>query len=241
MHDLSNMIFATGCQAVPCLMFGGFVALIIVGIVWGIIRNRKRREEMNRLAAELGFRYYPDDPWGLPTRYAGMDVFQQGHSRKASNILAGEMQGRSVLLFDYQYTTGSGKDETTTYYLVGLFEMPILAPRLWLRRESIFDAVASWFGHDDIGFESTEFSRRYHVKCEERKFAYDIFHARLIEYLLASGDTPAMEMNGPLMVLYQGLKGIDQIRRLLTIGTEIIHGTPDYVLHERGVPATRGG
>jgi hypothetical protein len=224
------------------ILFVAIPVLIVVGIVYGIIKARERREALQRLAAELDLKFYADDPWDLPGRYAHMDLFQTGHSKKASNVLAGQMDGREVVAFDYRYTTGSGKNSHTYYHQAAVFEMPIVAPRLWLRRETVLDKVASWVGHDDLNFESAEFSGRYHVKCQVPKFAYDIFHNRLIEYLLACGNAPAMEMNGPLLLLYEsGSGGADRVRRLIEIGCEMMRSIPDYVRRERGIGASRGG
>jgi len=225
----------------PCLLFVTIAVLIVVGIIYAFMKARQRREALQRLAAELDLKFYADDPWDLPVRYGHMDLFGYGHSRRASNVLAGQVDGREVVAFDYRYTTGSGKNSHTYYYHAAVFEMPILAPRLWLRRENVLDKIASWVGHDDLDFESAEFSRRYHVKCEQPKFAYDIFHNRLIEYLLGCGQAPAMEMNGPLLLLYESGSGRpDRVRRLIEIGREMMRSLPDYVRRERGTQAAGG-
>ena len=219
----------------PCLMFAAIAALVVVGIVYGIIKARERREAMARLAASLGLRYYAADPWDLPSRYGHFDLFGHGHSKRASNVMGGERDGRSVVAFDYRYTTGSGKNQTTHHYQGAVLEMPIVAPRLRMRRESVLDRVASWVGYDDIDFESDEFSRRYHVKSEDRRFAYDILHAQLIDYFLRCGTAPSMEMQGPLVLVYDSGHGnVANVQRLLTIGQEIIRSIPDYVLKARG-------
>ncbi|HUU90545.1 MAG TPA: hypothetical protein VM238_04975 [Phycisphaerae bacterium] len=237
-----EVLFGGLAGLVPCLMFGGIAALIIVGIVYSIIKARERREAMARLAASLGLRYYADDPWDLPSRYGHFGLFQSGHSKRASNVLTGELDGRSVVAFDYRYTTGSGKNQTTHHYQGAVLEMPILAPPLRMRKESILDRVASWVGYDDIDFESDEFSRRYHVKSEDRRFAYDILHAQLIDYLLRCGAAPSMEMQGPLVLVYDGGHGdVRNVQRLLTIGQEIIRSIPDYVLKARGTGQPPGG
>jgi hypothetical protein len=226
----------------PCLMFGAFALLAAGVIIYSIITARQRRDAMAALAQQLGLQFYPDDVWDLPARYAFIEFFTSGHSRRASNILAGQIDGRDVFLFDYRYKTGSGKDEHTYNFQVALLGMPILAPRLTLRREGFLDTLASWIGHDDIDFESEEFSKRTCVKCEDRKFAYDIFHARLIAYLLDCGDLPTMEMNGTTLLVYdEGSDSPEGIQRLLTIAQAIIRSIPEYVLHDRGAGAARGG
>jgi hypothetical protein len=235
------VIFADMGGPFPCVMVFAFVVIAVVAIVMAIMKGRARREAMAGLAAELGLTYYRDDPWDIPERYSQFDLFQEGHSQKASNVLAGRADGRAVIACDYQYSTGSGKDETTHYCQAAILELPILAARLSLRRETVLDRVASWVGYDDINFESAEFSRRYYVKCEEPKFAYDIFHARLIEYLLACGDAPAMEMKGPLLVLSETQGEAENLRRLLAIGRQIITSIPEYVLTARGIQGKAGG
>ena len=237
-----EIVFGGLAGAFPCLMFAGVAALIVVGIVYGIRKARERREAMARLAAELGLQHYADDPWDIPVRYQRFSLFSQGHSRHASNILAGQIDGRSVMLFDYRYTTGSGKNQTTHYYRAGILQTPITAPKLTLRPESILDSVASWVGYDDIDFESDEFSRRYFVKCEDRKFAYDIFHALLIDYLLRCGTAPAMEMQGPLLLVYDNGSGqAEDYRRLLMIGQTVVNMIPDYVRSARAAAQPPGG
>ena len=219
----------------PCVMFVAVAAIVIVAAVMGILKACERREAMARLAAELGLTYYRDDPWDIPVRYVQFELFSVGHSRKASNVLAGAIDGRQILLFDYRYTTGSGKNQSTHSCQAAILWLPIVAAHLQVRHENFLDRMASWVGHDDLDFESEEFSRRYHVKCNEPKFAYDIFHTRLIEYLLACGDLPALEMSGPLLLLNDDQRGPENLRRLLAIGREIVTSIPEYVLTARGI------
>ena len=44
--------------------------------------------------------------------------------------------------------------------------------------------MTDFFGFNDIDFESAEFSRKFYVKAKDRRWAYDIIHQRMIEYLL---------------------------------------------------------
>lgn len=235
------MILADLGGPFPCLLVLAFVVIAVVVAITSVIQARKRREAMERLAAQLGLTYYADDPWDIPARYAHLDLFDEGHSRQASNILAGVIDGREVLAFDYRYTTGSGKNRTTHYHQAALMGLPIVASRLRMRREGVLDRMASWVGYDDLDFESEAFSNKYYVKCEDRKFAYDIFHARLIEYLLACGEAPAMEMNGPLLLVHDSRRGPENLQRLLVIGRQIVASIPEYVLMARGIRAKQGG
>jgi len=234
-------LFRALAGMMPCLLFGVFVVVAVVVIVFGILRAQKRRQEMQALARKWGFAYYRDDPWGLPAWYGALDLFQHGHSKKATNVLSGQVDGRAVIAFDYRYVTGRGKNRSTHPYQAVVFLLPIQAPRLRLRRENVLDRVVSWVGWDDLDFESDEFSRRYHVACDERRFAYDIFHARLIDYLLDCRETPSMEMNGVFLVLYDAGSGpVSNFERLLAIGQTVVAMIPDYVLKARAVAPTAG-
>jgi len=46
--------------------------------------------------------------------------------------------------------------------------------------------VTEFFGFDDIDFESAEFSRQFHVTAADKRWAYDIIHQRMMEYLMAA-------------------------------------------------------
>ena len=227
-------------DVIPCIVVPAFIALAVALIVFGILKARQRREAMARLAKELSFEYYPDDPWNLEDKYAMFELFGRGHSRRASNVICGDVDGRAVVAFDYQYTTGSGKNQSTHSCQALVMGLPILAAGLRMRSENLFDRVASWVGYEDINFESDEFSRRYHVACDDRRFAYDILHARLIEYLLACGQAPDLEMKGPLMVLFDSQGDAANVRRLLAIGREIVASIPDYVRSARGIGQPAG-
>jgi hypothetical protein len=222
-------------DVIPCIVVPAFIALAAALIIFGILKARERREAMTRLAAELGFEYYPDDPWNLQDKYAMFELFGRGHSRRASNVICGEIDGRAVVAFDYRYTTGSGKNQSTHSCQALVMGLPIVAAGLRMRNETVFDRLASWVGWDDIDFESDEFSRRYHVQSEDRRFAYDIFHARLIEHLLACGDVPDLEMKGALVLLHDRQRDAENVRRLIAIGREIVASIPDYVRSARGI------
>ncbi len=227
-------------EALPCLIFPVFVALAVAAIVFGIMQSRRRREQAAKLAARLGFDYYVEDPWGMPSRYEQFGLFQHGHSKRAGNVLVGEAEGRAVVAFEYRYTTGSGKNSTTHHYQAAVIEMPIVAPRLRMRPEGFFDRVASWVGYDDLDFESDEFSRRYHVRSDDRRFAYDILHARLIEQMLSWGQAPSMELSGPIMLVYDKRGDVLNLKRLIDVAAIVIRSFPDYVLAARGASPSGG-
>ncbi|WP_345751852.1 hypothetical protein [Microbacterium rhizophilus] len=93
-----------------------FLLVILAGLsvaVWAIVRHvlggrRERRYRLDRFARANGLAYIPKlDAPPLP----GL-IFDDGHSRVATDLLRGE-QPRFVEFANYQYTTGSGKNQQT--------------------------------------------------------------------------------------------------------------------------------
>ncbi len=98
--------------------------------------------------------------------------------------------------FVYKVTRRSGKTTTTHTYRFSylIVHLPFgRVPDLLIRREGVFDKIAGAFGFDDIDFESSEFSRKFHIKSPDKRFAYDVCHPRMMEYLLQTSP-PAIDI-----------------------------------------------
>ena len=187
------------------LIIIGVIALIIVAAVMGHIAAKKRREAMAALAGRLGLRFHPGKDWDLVRRYGFLDKLRSGSNRYAFNAITGDYQGHEVTVFDFHYETHStdskGRRRTHHHYLsFFILRLPMFCPELAIGKEGFFSKVAQAFGYDDIDFESHEFSRRFCVRSKDKKFAYDVCHARMIEYLLANDDL-TIEVDGDAMAI----------------------------------------
>jgi hypothetical protein len=93
---------------IPFLLFGGVIAVVVLGLVGSTRSAATRMYRLDRFARANGMTYVPrfDSP-GLP----GM-IFSLGNSRQASDLVRGE-RPRFVEFANYHYTTGSGKNRTT--------------------------------------------------------------------------------------------------------------------------------
>ncbi len=190
-------------QMMNVLIIIGVVALIIVGAILSYIAAQKRREAMLAMAARLGLRFDPGKDRELAHRYQFLDKLRAGENRYAFNILSGNYQGHDVMAFDYHYEThtrdSKGHRQTHHHYFsFFLLLMAVSFPELVIAREGFFSKVAQALGYDDIDFESHEFSRKFCVRSGNKKFAYDVCNARMIEYLLANDDL-TIEIEGPAM------------------------------------------
>ena len=145
------------------------------------------------IAQSLGLKFQPDKDYSIDNRFHFLDKLRQGENRYAFNIMSGKHKDHWIQIFDFHYLTRSrdsdGKTKTTHHYL-SFFMMHVEAnfPELVICREGWFSKVAQFFGFDDIDFESAEFSKRFLVKSKDKKFAYDICNAQMIEYLLDNDD-----------------------------------------------------
>ncbi len=179
------------------------VVAVCVAAYYSHLRLMKRQEELAALAKSFGWRFDPSNDVSHDSRYKQFDVFSQGHSRFAYNTITGAMtvDGRelSVRMGDYHYRirTNDGKNSRTTTYRFSylIVELPFMGDQdLFIRREGFLDKLAGFVGFDDIDFESAEFSKRFFVKSSDKKFAYDIVHPRMIEFLLGS-NPPTINLN----------------------------------------------
>jgi hypothetical protein len=178
---------------VEVLMIIGVVAVIIVAAILGQMAARKRRDAMTALATRLGLRFDPNTDRDLARRFQFLDKLRAGDNRYAFNILSGRYRDHDVMAFDFHYETHStdskGRRQTHHHYFsFFILQLPVPFPELKIAREGFFSKVAQAFGYDDIDFESHEFSRKFCVRSQDRKFAYDVCNARMMEYLLANDD-----------------------------------------------------
>lgn len=182
-----------GDVCLPIFLF--FCAVAIIGTIayFAHLREKERRQALAALAASLGWRFNSSYDHSHDERYAHFSVFKQGHSRYAFNTITGETTVEGLIMplrmgdYHYKITTSDGKKSSTTTYMFSylILELPFLRDQdLFIREEGIFDKIAGFVGFDDIDFESAEFSNRFHVKSSDKKFAYDVVHPRMMEYLM---------------------------------------------------------
>ena len=215
------------------LVIVGFVAIFVVVLVVGYISSLKRREAMAAVAAKLGMRFMPHKDRGMARRYRFLNKLRQGSGRYAFNVLSGGYQGHEVLLFDYHYKTGSGKNTHHHYLSFFIMQLPISFPELIIVPEGIFSKIAQAVGYDDIDFESHEFSRKFCVRSKNKKFAYDVCNARMIDYLLSNTDLSIEIEEKALAISFNSRLAPDKIEpnlnRLVTVRSLL----PDYLFTGR--------
>ena len=211
------------------------VALLIIGgAIYAAIAARKRREELFELAIRLGLDFSPGNDYRLAEQFGFLDKLAQGSNRYAFNVISGDYRQNPVRIFDYHYETHStdskGNQQTHHHYFsFFILLLPVSFPELKITHEGLLSKIAQALGYEDIDFESAEFSRKFCVRSKDRKFAYDVCNAQMMEYLLANQDL-SIEIEGPALALAFGSRlstaEIEaNLERLLQIRLRL----PDYL------------
>jgi hypothetical protein len=184
------------------------VAAIAILILYAVAaQEQKRRGALREVARRLGLRFDSSTEGGLHHSY-GHSFFRRGHSQTATNHLFGVMDLAGypirVRMGDFRYVTGHGKNRQTHRTSFALFHLPFLGtPDLLIRKEHLGHKVLGSIGFDDIDFESEEFSRKFWVKGGDERFAYDVVHPGMMEFLL-KGPTPDIEMVHDVCLVLEG-------------------------------------
>jgi len=171
-----------------------FMAAMAAAAIYWWWWERKRKEAFWRLARKLGLRYVSHD-YSIPGKYSFLNALRRGRQRYASNVLRGTYKGHRVLAFDYHYRTGSGKSAHNVNFSFLLLEQEVFFPELRIYPEDVMSKLGQMIGFEDIDFESVEFSRAFVVRSRDRKFAYDVCHPRMMEFLLQHRDL-SLEIEG---------------------------------------------
>ncbi|MBN2181570.1 MAG: DUF3137 domain-containing protein [Sedimentisphaerales bacterium] len=217
----------------PPLIIIVFIGLFIVIGVFGYLSTLKRRQAMMALAAKLGLNFYYQKDWDIPRRYRFLDKLRQGRDRYAFNILTGNYRQNDVTIFDYHYKTGSGKDTHHHYLSFFLLSLPASFPELVIVKEGFFSKIGQALGYDDIDFESHEFSRKFCVRSKDKKFAYDVCNARMIEYLLSNTDLSIEIEDNILAISFNRRLSPEYIEPNLNRLIKIRELLPDYLFARR--------
>ena len=213
----------------PVLIVGVLV-VIVISTIYGMIQARKRREGLFELAQRLNLNFNAGKDDQIPDRFSFLKQFDQGHDRYAANVISGNYQQDEILAFDYHYTTGSGKNRQDHNFSFFILTVPQSQfSQLTIRPEGFLDRVAAVLGFQDIKFESAEFSKAFCVRSQDKKFAYDVCNAKMMEYLLANRDLSVEIENNVLALAFNSRLSVDQIEANLQRLVEIRSRLPEYL------------
>jgi hypothetical protein len=224
----------------------GLIGVVVTVAVVAYLMEKKRREALGALAAARGWSCVErDDRWG--EAFDGRP-FGTGHNRQARNILQGTHDGRPFVGFDYvYYTTETSTDskgntshrEVSHWYSVLGLQVGADVPSLEISPEGFFSRAVGKLLNNDIAFESEEFNRAFTVECADRKFAYDVLHPRLMEYLLTVRHVAWTTTNGYILTIESGKHSAEEIEPRVQVLDTILDMIPEFVRMQYGMPGSQ--
>ncbi len=145
------------------LAIAGAVFVVLLVVVLQRRAERRRLEAMQQAATALGMSFQAEGDLDQLRALGDLPLYGHGHSKKATNVLEGRAGDEQVRLFDYQYTTGGGKDSHTWHQTVAVYSGAAHGlPDFVLSPENILHKVGQLLGYQDIDFDSSPaFSNRY--------------------------------------------------------------------------------
>lgn len=217
------------------------VGLIVAGAIYNHKQAEKRRQALLALAARHGWQFSEAKDYDIEGRYAAFPCLQRGSARYAYNLLQGPVPQGQVCAFDYHFETYStddkGNTSTTHHYFSTLVLDTNLPLRpLLIRAETLFDKIGEFFGHDDIDFESDEFSRTFCVKAEDRRWAFDVISQSTMEFLLAAPRFTIEFAGSSIMAYREGTFEALDFEQALAVIAGIVDRLPQEVLRESKAP-----
>jgi hypothetical protein len=161
------------------------VLLLIGGLIWWTFHlAKKRREGFMEVADSMGLTFHPEGSHELLSKLGDFKLFNQGRARKMKNLIQGDSGEVSIAIFDYQYTTGSGKQTRThNQTIVALQSSQLNPPDFTMRPEGFFDKIGSALGFQDIDFEShPAFSKSFVLQSSNEPAIRQYFTPSLLEF-----------------------------------------------------------
>ncbi len=184
------------------------------GIVYAVYAYRRHREAKMRAVAEAAGLQVDTSTKHPPQ--LGFDLFDPGNRKKVTAQMwrAGEQDS----VFQYRYTVQSGDSSTTYEFTAALVEVPFRAPHLRIGTENWWSKAKRIVGMRDIEVESAAFNDRYHVRCDDERFAISLLDPPMIAWMLSpqsGGGTVTFEFHDRWMLCH-----CDQLK---------IEGLPDML------------
>jgi hypothetical protein len=204
----------------------GFVILcVVVSIIVTNILERKRREAIRILAEELHFEFFPGGKADLLAAMSPFRLFNVGRSRLMKNLMRGVAGGIELDIFDYRYTTGSGKSQQTfSFTVLSARTEDMDLPQFSLRPESFWNKIGNILGLRDIDFDTNpKFSSLYHLKGADESAIRSVFRPEVLEYF-AQHPKLNVEGSGDTLIYFVGSRlAANKVRDFMAEGFAVLN------------------
>ena len=187
----------------PALLIG-IIAVILLAVFFSksdpYEPEEVRRRDLAALARKLRLQFNPKNDFNLAENFLFLTWLKRGNARDvryAYNVMYGYHLDYLATIFDYSFVAG----KYSYYWSALVLEMKTNFPDTIISHESLESRFVEALGMPHIAFESAEFTRTFLVRSADKKFAFDVCHPRMMEYLLANKDL-TVEIRGAMVAVF---------------------------------------
>ena len=206
---------------------------IIIAIVTELRRKKTIPLTIQDVALKLGLSVQTAEKDRLFHDYSFINRLQFDGKQHMLNALYGTYRKNTVTVFDMRYEPhdmwGTSKLD---YYSFHMAELPKPFPELTIYKEGLISKLYQATEHNDIDFESHEFSRKFRVRSDNPKFAYDFCNARMIEYLIENTDLSIEIDRNILCISFEKPLNFEEVEGNLNRLLKIRSLMPDYLFSD---------
>ncbi|MFC3491240.1 hypothetical protein [Glycomyces rhizosphaerae] len=167
-----GLLFSVLCLGVPGVAIG-------LAVYYSRRARQRHIAQMAAWAAYHGFQYWPEEPSALAISRQVPFTYGSGH--QALDVLRGTFRDVHLHCFQLRYQVSSGESTSTHDYQVVAISLPAMRPLLDIAHEN---SMSRRFDKD-IQFENRAFNDKFKIASPSPRFAYDVIHARTMEWMLA--------------------------------------------------------
>jgi hypothetical protein len=182
-----------------------FFIFLFIAFYYSVKRFKEQREFMQNFASSNNFRYQEKLE---NSNFAGR-LFKVGHSRKAYNGIIGNYKDYPIQIFDYNFTVGSGKNQTTYSFTICEIQIEKTQfPHIFLKSDSMWmrHQKMDMFGQDkDVRIKLEKpFEKKFNLYCTQdyEIEVLQIFTEDLLQYLVDNGNHFSIEFASNKLYIY---------------------------------------
>ena len=207
------------------------IGVIVVVAVYSWQKEKERTRVLQATATQLGWSFVASAPLNMIAGLERFALFNSGQGRRITNFMYGEASGIKAAVFDYAYTTGSGKNRQTHYQSVVYLEPGNLnLPYFSLRPEGLLYKIFTAFGYQDIDFgQRPEFSRQYILRGQDEQAIRRTFNDGLLSFYESYPGT-CTDGGGNQLFVYRGGYRFQpqEIQSYVGLGLNVLNLLPRY-------------
>ncbi len=193
-------------KIIPVILLAVVFGMVIFGIIYSLVKERKRTRDMERRAREMGLAFLQTDPSIILEMKKDFKLFSKGHSRKSRNVMKGTFRSRKWNVMDYRYTVGYGRNSHTCSITCASVKIPPekkKLPSFILTRETFWHKIGNVLGLHDINFpDFPVFSRKYRLKGKDEEALRKIFKPHVLNFFEEREWKHDVEGKGHDMIFY---------------------------------------